>query len=131
MNSTFGRLTCNTLKSASHRLLVFVLSAMAILSCQQKEGTMNKPQLYLPDDLEAKLWAESPMFFNPTNIDIDSKGRLWVTEAVNYRNYNNDSTKALHHQQGDRVVILEDRDGDGRADDSKVFVQDKDLISPL
>ena len=53
--------------------------------------------LYLPDDLEATLWAASPMFFNPTNMDVDIKGRIWITEAVNYRNFNNDSTKFLHH----------------------------------
>lgn len=87
--------------------------------------------LFLPDDLEATLWAESPLFYNPTNIDVDHRGRIWVTEAVNYRNFNNDSTKALHHQKGDRVMILEDTDGDGKADRSKVFVEDKDLVSPL
>ncbi|HEY9525744.1 MAG TPA: PVC-type heme-binding CxxCH protein, partial [Anaerolineales bacterium] len=87
--------------------------------------------LFLPDDLEATLWAESPMFYNPTNLDVDSRGRIWVTEAVNYRNYNNDSTRALHHAKGDRVMILEDTDGDGVADYSKVFVQDDDLVSPL
>jgi putative membrane-bound dehydrogenase-like protein len=87
--------------------------------------------LYLPDDLEATLWAESPMFYNPTNMDVDIKGRIWITEAVNYRNFNNDSTRFLHHSKGDRVMILEDRNGDGKADTSKVFVQDEDLISPL
>ncbi len=87
--------------------------------------------LFLPDDLEATLWAESPLFYNPTNMDVDFKGRVWVTEAVNYRNFNNDSTKALHHQKGDRVMILEDTDGDGKADNSKVFAEDKDLVSPL
>jgi len=92
---------------------------------------VNPPSLYLPDDLEATLWAESPMFYNPTNMDIDAKGRVWVTEAVNYRNYNNDSTKVLHHASGDRVMILEDTDHDGKADLSKVFVQDRDLVSPL
>ena len=87
--------------------------------------------LFLPDDLEATLWASSPMFYNPTNIDVDARGRIWVTEAVNYRNYNNDSTKVLHHPQGDRIMILEDTDHDGKADVSKVFVQDTDLVSPL
>lgn len=85
----------------------------------------------MPDDLQATLWAESPMFFNPTNMDIDAKGRVWVTEAVNYRNYNNDSTRELHHPGGDRVMILEDTNHDGKADVSKVFVQDADLIAPL
>ncbi|HOY17302.1 MAG TPA: c-type cytochrome [Haliscomenobacter sp.] len=88
-------------------------------------------KLYLPDDLEVSLWAESPLFYNPTNMDVDSRGRIWVTEAVNYRNFNNDTLHHLHHQKGDRVMILEDTDGDGKADASKVFVQDKDLVSPL
>ncbi|MBD0256008.1 MAG: dehydrogenase, partial [Cytophagales bacterium] len=88
-------------------------------------------QLYLPDDLEATVWAEAPLFHNPTNVDVDARGRLWVTEAVNYRNFNNKPDSILHHAAGDRVVILEDSDGDGKADRSKVFVQDKDLVSPL
>lgn len=92
----------------------------------------NEPhQLYLPDDLEVNLWAESPMFYNPTNMDVDLRGRIWVTEAVNYRNFNNDAKKFRHHQQGDRIMILEDSDQDGKADLSKVFVEDPDLISPL
>lgn len=110
-----------------------ILSSVLLLlfgACAQRRSG-ETPLLFLPDDLQAELWAESPLFYNPTNIDADNKGRIWVTEAVNYRNYNNDSTKALHHEEGDRVVILEDKDGDGKADDSKVFVQDKDLVSPL
>lgn len=87
--------------------------------------------LFLPEDLEVNLWAESPMFFNPTNMDVDAKGRIWVTEAVNYRNFNNDSTKLLHHEKGDRIIILEDTDQDGKADKSTVFAEDRDLVSPL
>lgn len=87
--------------------------------------------LYLPADLEATLWAESPLLYNPTNMDVDVHGRIWITEAVNYRNFNNDSTHFMHHAQGDRVIILEDTDQDGRADTSLVFVQDTDLVAPL
>ena len=103
-------------------ILIIILTA-----CGSKENKAID-SLLIPDDLEATLWAESPLFYNPTNMDIDSRGRLWVTEAVNYRNFNNDSLKHLHHQKGDRVMILEDTDGDGQADQSKVFVQDKDLV---
>ena len=88
-------------------------------------------RLYLPDDLEATLWAESPLFYNPTNMDIDAKGRIWITEAVNYRKFNNKASERLDHPEGERVMILEDTNGDGKADDSKVFVQDPDLVSPL
>lgn len=91
----------------------------------------DETQLFLPDDLEGTLWAESPKFYNPTNIDVDIKGRLWVTEAVNYRKYNNKAPNFKDRPEGDRVVILEDKDGDGVAETSKVFVQDKDLVAPL
>lgn len=87
--------------------------------------------LYLPKDLEATVFAESPQFYNPTNLDVDAKGRIWVTEAVNYRLFNNDPAKFFTHEQGDRIIILEDKDGDGIAESSKVFVQDKDLVAPL
>ncbi|WP_420149815.1 PVC-type heme-binding CxxCH protein [Spirosoma sp.] len=88
-------------------------------------------KLYLPDDLEATLWAESPMFYNPTNMDVDAKGRIWVTEAVNYRKFNNKAEGRLDHPEGERIVILEDTDGDGKADNNKVFVTDPDIVSPL
>jgi len=87
--------------------------------------------MYLPEGWQTTLWAESPYFFNPTNMDVDIKGRIWVTEAVNYRNFNNDPSDRLHFEEGDRIVILEDTDNDGKADKSKVFVQDKDLVAPL
>lgn len=96
-----------------------------------KKYFSEQTRLYLPEDLEATLWAESPKFFNPTNLDVDIKGRIWVTEAVNYRKYNNKTPNYKAQPEGDRVVILEDKDGDGIAESSKVFVQDKDLVAPL
>ena len=74
--------------------------------------------------LEVILWAETPLLYNPTNFDVDSKGRVWVTEGVNYRRSN---TRA----DGDRVVVLEDTDLDGSADKSTVFVQDPYLVAPM
>jgi putative membrane-bound dehydrogenase-like protein len=83
------------------------------------------------DGLEVTLWAESPMFFNPTNIDVDARGRVWVAEAVNYRSFNTAKLDPLAHPEGDRIVILEDTNHDGRADSAQVFVQDADLRAPL
>jgi len=76
------------------------------------------------DNLEVKVWAQSPMFYNPTNMDIDAKGRIWVAEGINYR-------KVKSREEGDRIVVLEDTDKDGTADKSHVFIQDKELIAPL
>ncbi len=91
----------------------------------------DSTRIYLPTDLQANLWAQSPMLYNPTNMDIDYKGRIWVTEAVNYRDFNPHSPNRKHFAKGDRVVILEDTNDDGVADTSKVFVQDTDLVAPL
>ena len=30
-------------------------------------------------ELEVTLWAESPLLYNPTNMDVDAAGRIWVT----------------------------------------------------
>jgi putative membrane-bound dehydrogenase-like protein len=111
---------------------IIIAFSIFLFCCNTNKATKkNETGLYVPDDLEVTLWAESPMFYNPTNMDVDSKGRIWVTEAVNYRNFNNDSAKFLHHPKGDRVMILEDTDQDGRADTAKVFIEDKDLVSPV
>ncbi|MGZ8558914.1 MAG: PVC-type heme-binding CxxCH protein [Chitinophagaceae bacterium] len=112
-------------------LVIIAIIVIIFFNGCRSSSPKNESGLYVPDGLEATLWAESPMFYNPTNMDVDSKGRIWITEAVNYRNYNNDSTKTLHHTQGDRVMILEDTDQDGKADRSTIFVQDRDLLSPV
>lgn len=76
-------------------------------------------------DFEITAWATSPMFHNPANMDIDHLGRIWITEGVNYRALSN------RRPEGDRVMMLEDTDGDGKADKSTVFYQDPELVTPL
>ncbi|MFT4567345.1 MAG: putative membrane-bound dehydrogenase-like protein, partial [Saprospiraceae bacterium] len=93
--------------------------------------TTVENEFTLPEGWDVTLWAESPSLYNPTNMDVDAKGRIWVTEAVNYRGFNNDPENRLSFEEGDRVMILEDTNGDGVSDSSKVFVQDKDLVAPL
>ena len=78
-----------------------------------------------PEGLEVTLWATSPLLYNPTNIDFDAEGRMYVAEGVNYRG------KAGRRKEGDRIVVLEDTTGTGRADKSSVFVQEEFLAAPL
>jgi putative membrane-bound dehydrogenase-like protein len=82
-----------------------------------------------PKGLSATLFAAEPRVQNPTNIDIDPKGRVWVLEAVNYRS----SLKpwGVLRDAGDRVAILEDSKGTGVADKEITFYQSRELTNPL
>ena len=84
--------------------------------------------LVVANGLEVKTMATEPLLKNPTNIDVDEKGRIWVTEAYNYRpGINGNPTNAL----GDRIMILEDNNGDGVVDTAKVFYQGPEMDAPL
>jgi len=81
--------------------------------------------LEVADGVEAGLWASEPLFGNPTDIDIDALGRVWVTEGFNYRQWSN------LRAAGDRIMVLEDSNGDGTADKARVFYEGKDIDSAL
>lgn len=85
----------------------------------------------VPDGFEVTLWANSPLFYNPTNMDVDAQGRVWVAEGRNYRIFRNEGKGFKQVPEGDRIMVLTDSNGDGKADKSHVFVQDPELIAPL
>lgn len=78
--------------------------------------------------LQVELFAAEPQLLSPTSIDVDALGRVWVCEAVNYRHFRNPDNEA--RSQGDRILVLEDSDGDGKADKETVFYQDPEIDSP-
>ena len=79
----------------------------------------------VPEGFEVTLWAKTPMVRNPTNMDIDAQGRIWITEGVNYRKHEG------RDKLGDRITVLTDTNGDGRADATHTFVQEPGLVAPL
>jgi putative membrane-bound dehydrogenase-like protein len=84
--------------------------------------------LTITEGVEAQLFASEPIMTNPTNIDVDERGRVWVCEAYNYRNA---ITGSPAKKEGDRILILEDTNGDGKADKNTVFYQGAEIESPL
>jgi len=110
------------------RIPVSALCCAFSLSAQVTPGLTLKG-LKTADGLSVTLWASEPNVVNPTNIDIDERGRIWYLEAVNYRRQLRKEPD--YRKTGDRIVILEDTDGDGRADSRKIFHQDPSLRSPL
>ena len=105
-------------------------SAYSKLSDEEKRLSKNAlAGLEVADGLQAQLFASEPMMGNPTNIDIDSKGRVWVCEAFNYRPQLNPGNP--QREEGDRILILEDTNGDGKADTAKIFYQGTDVNAAL
>lgn len=72
-------------------------------------------------NLEVTLWASEPQLSNPTSLDIDSRGRIWVTEGLNYRLFRSKDFKRI--PGADKIKILEDTDQDGVADKVTVFAE--------
>lgn len=82
--------------------------------------------LDVAEGLEATLFAsEASGLLSPSDIDVDHLGRVWVCEVVNYRH------RKGERKQGDRILILEDTDGDGVSDKQTVFFQGPEVDSAL
>ncbi len=77
------------------------------------------------DGLEVSLFASEPNILSLTNLDVDHRGRVWVCEVVNYRRHNG------QRAEGDRILILEDTDGDGQCDKTTVYYQGRDIDSAM
>jgi putative heme-binding domain-containing protein len=71
-------------------------------------------QMTVPDGFHVELVASEPDIVNPVAMTFDDRGRIWVTESVEY-------PRKPAGPGRDRVKILEDTDGDGRADKISVF----------
>ena len=105
-----------------------ILLFVTVVSGQQTpEKTLAS--LKAAPGLELTLFAAEPMFSNPTNLTVDERGRVWVLEGVNYRRQSRKQPD--FRPAGDRIVILEDTDQDGKSDKVKVFDQNPDIRVPL
>ncbi len=77
------------------------------------------------DEFEVKLFAGEPDCVNPVAFTIDEKGRVWVVECFEYP-----KRTPKGKQPRDRIVILEDTNGDGVCDKRTVFAEGKDFPVP-
>src|SRR5207253_791032 len=64
----------------------------------------------LPPGFKATLFAGEPDIVQPIAFTFDDRGRLWVVECLSYPQWTDKP------EGKDRVVILEDTDGDGTFD---------------
>lgn len=82
-------------------------------------------QMTVPPGFRVKLAAGEPQIHQPVAFAIDPRGRLWVAEAYTY------PIRAPEGKGSDKIVILEDTNGDGSLDSRKIFAEGLNLISGL
>jgi putative membrane-bound dehydrogenase-like protein len=105
------------------------LVSMATISLEAKPASEEVGGFTVSDGLQASVFAAEPILRNPTDMEIDERGRVWVTEGVNYRS--TFQKWGVLQPAGDRIVILEDTNRDGVADKETVFYQDPSINAAL
>lgn len=81
--------------------------------------------IQVPVDFEIELFASEPDIINPMTMAWDERGRLFVVETLDYPN------EVRKEGGNDRIKILEDTDGDGKADKFTVFAEGLNIPSSL
>ena len=108
-------------------LLSFVLAGVAsaddrlVRTTEPLSPADEQKALNLPDGFEITLFASEPMINKPINLAYDDRGRIWVSSTVEYPYAANkdrwsDEQGSFVRDSRDAIKILEDTDGDGRAD---------------
>ncbi len=101
---------------------------LIVIACNIRRVDVPQPAdaevrlMQADDDIEVELFACEPMITNPAAIDVDSQGRVWVADIHLYRG------KAVGPPK-DRILVLEDTTGSGRADKCTVFAEG--LLCPM
>ena len=96
-------------------------------SSAQKEGDTDyltaeesRRQLKVPEGFEVSVFADEsrfPELVNPTQMQVDAKGRLWVSAWQTYPKWE------PMKEMGDKLLIVHDDNGDGRADRVTTFAE--------
>src|SRR2546429_1809439 len=74
-------------------------------------------KISVPEGFTVELVANEPDVVNPIAMSFDDRGRIWITESVEY-------PRKSAGVGRDRVKVLEDTDADGRAEKVTVFAEE-------
>jgi putative heme-binding domain-containing protein len=118
---------------------VFVLSVAAVVYGQQGEFIPRKQtrppgpalspaeaiaRMQVPEGFQVELVASEPDIVNPVAMTFDERGRIWITESLEY-------PRSSAGPGRDRVKVLEDTDGDGKADKFTIFAEGLNIPSGI
>ncbi len=141
----------NALRVAIKRCAALFATSLLLVGALNAYGQGYAPQdavakMTLPPGLAATLFASEPEVRQPIFCKCDDRGRLWTIQYLQYPNpaglkrvkvdrfsrtiYDRKPEPPPHGPRGaDRITILEDTDGDGRADTFRDFVSGLNLCT--
>jgi putative heme-binding domain-containing protein len=99
----------------SSLLLALLLQTLPQAEPPPPDPELERKSFKVAEGFEVNLFAADPLVSKPTQMNWDARGRLWI------------STSSVYPQvvpgeiPNDKIVILEDTDGDGKADKASVF----------
>lgn len=81
-------------------------------------------KMKVPEGFQVELVASEPDLVNPIAMCFDELGRMWVTESLEY-------PRMSAGKGRDRIKVLEDTNGDGKADKVTVFAEGLNIPSGI
>ncbi len=76
---------------------------------------LERKTFIMADGFEVNLFAADPLIAKPIQMNFDSRGRLWIASSSIYPQIQPGQAA------NDRILVIEDKDGDGVADKTEVF----------
>ena len=97
------------------------LKPLPPISPKEPELLVHKPQpmpkFETDETVEISLFAENPSLAKPIQMNFDPQGRLWVATSEVYPQVKPGQVA------NDKIVVLQDTTGDGRADKTEIFAE--------
>jgi putative membrane-bound dehydrogenase-like protein len=81
-------------------------------------------KMTVPEGFHVELVASEPDIVNPVAMTFDERGRVWITESLEYPRMDAGPGR-------DRIKVLEDTDGDGAADKFTIFAEGFNIPSGI
>ena len=103
-------------------LILFILFSASMTGQDTVDPQIELESFHTADGFEVTLFAAEPMVVKPIQMNWDADGRLWVVSSTIYPH------PETGEEANDKIYILEDIDGDGKADKSIIFAEG--LLTP-
>ncbi|WP_406695282.1 PVC-type heme-binding CxxCH protein [Singulisphaera sp. Ch08] len=81
-------------------------------------------KMTVPEGFKVELVASEPDIVNPVAMTFDERGRIWITESLEY-------PRSAPGVGRDRIKVIEDKDGDGKADSFTLFAEGLNIPSGI